>query len=164
MPDPYNVLFLCADNASRSIMAEALLNHKGRQRFKAYSAGEHPASAPRQEVLAELDAAGISREGLTCTPRDAFAEGRGAPEMDFVFVLCDTSAGEACSSMPDRPIAARWDIPDPSARKGGEDEVKRAFHEIFTLLDRRINLLLALQDSELKQMAGEQKSSEMKAA
>jgi arsenate reductase len=164
MPKAYNVLFLCPDNGSRSIFAEALLNHKGRDRFRAYSAAEKPASAPRQEIFAELKAAGISTEGLTCTHRDTFSQGHGAPDLDFVFVLCDTSGGEVCPGMPDHPITARWDIPDPVSAKGGTDEVKRAFHEVFTLLDRRINLLLALQDSELERMAIEQKGRDLKAA
>jgi arsenate reductase len=164
MPDPYSVLFLCSNDGSRSILAKALLNEKGRDRFRAYSGAKNPSSGSRQELIAELNAAGITTESLTRTDRDTLLEDRDTPDFDFVIVLCDTSSGEVCTSAHDHPVTANWDIADPAATKGGSNEVKHSFHEAFTLIDRRINLLLALQDSELQRMAMEQRQRRSKAA
>ena len=151
----YNVLFLCTGNSARSILAEALLNHKGKGRFTAYSAGSHPTGAPRPEALAELESAGIPAAGLRSKSWDEFAV-PDAPQIDFIFTVCDSAANETCPVWPGHPITAHWGIPDPAAVKGTPDEVARAFHEAFTILDRRINLLLALPLSELDAMAREE--------
>jgi arsenate reductase len=155
MPDHYNVLFLCTGNSARSIMAEALLNQKAKGRFTAYSAGSHPSGTPRPEALAELEKAGISTEGLRSKSWEEFAK-PGAPQIDFIFTVCDNAASEVCPVWPGHPTTAHWGIADPAAVKGRPDVIARAFHDAFTILDRRINLLLALPLSELDQLAREQ--------
>ena len=148
----YNVLFLCTGNSARSILAEALLNHKGRGNFTAYSAGRHPSGAPRPEALAQLSSAGISTEGLRSKSWDEFAD-PGAPQMNFVFTVCDNAANEACPYWPGQPMTAHWGIPDPAAVKGTPEEIARAFRDAFTVLDRRIGLFLALPLTTLDQFA-----------
>jgi arsenate reductase len=152
MPYPYNVLFLCTGNSARSIMAEALLNHKGKGCFTAYSAGSHPSGQPRPEALRQLEAAGISIDGLRSKSWDEFAV-PGAPRMDFVFTVCDNAANEACPYWPGQPMTAHWGIPDPAAVKGTRDEIARAFRDAFVVLDRRIMLLLSLPLNTLERLA-----------
>jgi arsenate reductase len=148
----YTVLFLCTGNSARSILAEALLNHKGRGVFTAYSAGSHPSGAPRPEALAQLAAAGISAAGLRSKSWDEFAV-PGAPHLDFVVTVCDNAANEVCPYWPGQPTTAHWGTPDPAAVKGTPDEIARAFRDAFTILDRRISLFLALPLATLDQLA-----------
>jgi arsenate reductase len=148
----YNVLFLCTGNSARSIMAEAILNHKGRGVFTAYSAGSHPSGAPRPEALKQIGSAGISTEGLRSKSWDEFTM-PGAPHLDFVFTVCDSAAKEVCPYWPGQPMTAHWGIPDPAAVKGTPEEIERAFHDAFVVLDRRIGLLLALPLPTLQQLA-----------
>ena len=155
MADHYNVLFLCTGNSARSIMAEALLNHKGLSRFTAYSAGSQPSGAPRPEAIAQLASAGIATDGLRSKSWDEFAA-PGAPHLDFIFTVCDNAANEVCPIWPGHPMTAHWGVPDPAPVQGTPEEIARAFHDAFTILDRRINLLLALPLSELDQLATEQ--------
>jgi arsenate reductase len=152
MSTHYNVLFLCTGNSARSIMAEAILNHKGRGAFTAYSAGSHPSGQPRPEALAQLHAVGIATDGLRSKYWDEFAA-PGAPHLDFVFTVCDNAANEACPFWPGQPMTAHWGIPDPAAVKGTPDEIARAFRNAFTVLDRRIGLFLALPLATLEQLA-----------
>ena len=139
----YSVLFLCTGNSARSIMAEAILNHKGEGRFTAYSAGSHPTGKPRPEALAQIESAGMPTTGLRSKSWDEFAAA-GAPKLDFVFTVCDNAAREQCPYWPGHPMTAHWGIPDPAAAHGSPEEIARAFHEAFVLLDRRIALFLAL--------------------
>ena len=148
----YNVLFLCTGNSARSILAEALLNHKGRGNFTAYSAGSHPSGAPRPEALAQLSSAGISTEGLRSKSWDEFAD-PGAPQMNFVFTVCDNAANEACPYWPGQPMTAHWGIPDPAAVQGTPEQIARAFNDAYVILDRRIGLFLALPLTTLDQFA-----------
>ena|ERR1035437_3433521 len=152
MPNHYNVLFLCTGNSARSIMAEALLNHKARGTFTAYSAGSHPSGTPRPEALAQLASAGISTAGLRSKSWDEFAA-PNAPHIDFIFTVCDNAANEICPIWPGHPMTAHWGIPDPAAVKGTPDEIARAFRDAFTILDRRIGLFLALPLATLEQLA-----------
>ena len=152
MPPHYNVLFLCTGNSARSILAEAILNHKSHGTFTAYSAGSHPSGAPRPEALAQLASAGISTEGLRSKSWDEFAA-PNAPQMNFIFTVCDNAANEVCPYWPGQPMTAHWGIPDPAAVKGTPDEITRAFREAFTILDRRISLFLALPLTTLSQLA-----------
>ncbi len=152
MPSPYNVLFLCTGNSARSIMAEAILNHKGRGRFRAYSAGSYPSGHPRPEALAQIASAGLSTEGLRSKSWDEFAAPH-APTMDFVFTVCDNAAREVCPVWPGQPMTAHWGIPDPAAAKGSPGEIARAFRDAFVILDRRIGLFLALPLSSLDRLA-----------
>ena len=152
MPDHYNVLFLCTGNSARSIMAEAILNHKGKGRFTAYSAGSHPTGTPRPEALKQLESVGISTEGLRSKSWDEFSA-PDAPHMDFVFTVCDNAANEACPFWPGQPMTAHWGIPDPAAVRGTPEEIDRAFHDAFLTLDRRITLFLSLPLATLQQIA-----------
>ena len=148
----YNILFLCTGNSARSIMAEAILNHKGKPAFTAYSAGSHPSGIPRPEALAQLASAGISTEGLRSKSWDEFAT-PGAPHLDFVFTVCDNAANEVCPYWPGQPMTAHWGIPDPVAVRGTPQEIARAFRDAFTILDRRISLFLALPLATLQQLS-----------
>jgi len=148
----YNVLFLCTGNSARSIMAEAILNHKGKPHFTAYSAGSHPSGAVRREALAQLERADISTEGLQSKSWDEFAK-PGAPKMDFVFTVCDNAAREACPFWPGQPMTAHWGIPDPASVAGSPEQIERAFRDAFMLLDRRISLFLSLPLSTLDRLA-----------
>jgi arsenate reductase len=139
----YNVLFLCTGNSARSIMAEGIMNSKGRPRFAAYSAGSHPSGIVRQEALKQLDSAHIPTEGFSSKSWEEFAK-PDAPRIDFVFTVCDSAAKEACPVWPGHPITAHWGTPDPAAVKGTEEEIQRAFRDAFFLLDRRITLFLNL--------------------
>jgi len=148
----FNVLFLCTGNSARSIMAEAILNHKARGRFTAYSAGSRPSGSPRPESLAQLASAGISIDGLRSKSWDEFST-PNAPQMNFVFTVCDNAAREACPFWPGQPTTAHWGIPDPAAVQGTPEEIARAFREAFVILDRRISLFLALPFATLDQLA-----------
>ena len=152
MPNRYNVLFLCTGNSARSIMAEAILNHKGRDRFIAFSAGSHPTGQPRPEALKQIESAGISTAALRSKSWDEFAA-PGAPKLDFVFTVCDNAANEQCPYWPGQPMTAHWGIPDPAAVKGTSEEIARAFHDAFVILDRRIGLFLSLPLGTLDQLA-----------
>jgi len=143
MPDPYNVLFLCTGNSARSIMAEGIMNFKGRPRFTAYSAGSHPTGTVRPEALSELRAAQIPTTGLRSKSWDEFSK-TDAPKMDFVFTVCDNAANEVCPVWPGHPTTAHWGIPEPAAVTGTKEEIQKAFRDAFFLLDRRIDLFLAL--------------------
>jgi len=151
MPPHYNVLFLCTGNSARSIMAEALLNRKAKGRFTAYSAGSHPLGAVRSEALHQLEAAGIAAKGLRSKSWDEFAT-PDAPAMDFVFTVCDNAAGEVCPLWPGHPITAHWGVADPVAAKGDAEAIARAWHDAFSILDRRISLFLALPLSTLEHL------------
>jgi arsenate reductase len=152
MSKHYNVLFLCTGNSARSIMAEALLNRKGKGNFTAYSAGSHPSGAPRPEALAQLQSAGISIEGLRSKSWGEFTA-PDAPHLDFVFTVCDNAAKEVCPYWPGQPMTAHWGIPDPAAAKGTPEEIARAFRDAFIVLDRRIGLFLSLPLATLQQLA-----------
>lgn len=139
----YNVLFLCTGNSARSVMAEALLNAKGKPRYAAYSAGSQPSGEVRPEALRELVAAGIPTDGLRSKSWDEFATPY-APTMDFIFTVCDNAANEVCPVWPGHPATAHWGIPDPAVTKGTDEEVHRAFRDALIRLDNRITLFLAL--------------------
>jgi arsenate reductase len=148
----YNVLFLCTGNSARSIMAEAILNHKGKGQFTAYSAGSHPSGSPRPEALDQLASAGISLAGLRSKSWDEFAA-PNAPAMNFVFTVCDNAAKEVCPYWPGQPLTAHWGIPDPAAVRGTPEEISRAFRDAFVILDRRIGLFFSLPLATLGQLA-----------
>jgi arsenate reductase len=152
MSKRYNVLFLCTGNSARSIMAEAILNRKGMPNFVGYSAGSHPAGAVRPEALKQIAGARISNEGFRSKSWDEFAK-PGAPQLDFVFTVCDNAANEVCPVWPGQPMTAHWGVPDPAAVKGSSEEIERAFREAFMILDRRISLFLCLPLSTLSQLA-----------
>jgi len=148
----YNVLFLCTGNSARSIMAEAILNFKGRPAFTACSAGSHPAGAVRPEALRQLERAHLPTIGLRSKSWDEFAQ-PGAPEMNFVFTVCDDAAKEVCPVWPGQPMTAHWGIRDPAAVQGTPEEIERAYRDAFLMLDRRIGLFLALPLATLDKLA-----------
>jgi arsenate reductase len=148
----YNVLFLCTGNSARSILAEAILNHRGGGRFKAFSAGSHPKGAVHPQALALLQRMGIPTEGLRSKPWDEFAQ-PGAPKLDFVFTVCDNAAGEVCPVWPGQPMTAHWGQADPAIVEGTELDKTNAFRDAFRMLERRILLFTSLPIASLDQMA-----------
>jgi arsenate reductase len=147
----YRVLFLCTDNAARSIMAEAILNQRGHGRFLAFSAGSHPASEVHPSALQQLQDSRLQTEGLRNKSWDEFTQ-PGAPPMDFVFTLCGEAAREPHPAWPGKPLLAVWDVPDPVAVQGSARNVSKAFHDAFMALDWRIGLLICLPIATLDRM------------
>jgi arsenate reductase len=143
MQTHYNVLFLCTGNSARSIMAEAIMNYKGRPNFTAYSAGSHPSGTVRQEAIAELQNAYLATDGLRSKSWEEFAK-PDAPKLDFVFTVCDNAAKEVCPTWPGQPLTAHWGVPDPAAVRGTAKEIERAYRDAFVTLERRIGLFLSL--------------------
>ena len=152
MAEIYNVLFLCTGNSARSILAEAILNHRGRGRFTAYSAGSHPGGKVNPHALRQLELSHLPTNGLRSKSWDEFAE-PGAPKMNFVFTVCDNAAKEVCPIWPGQPLTAHWGVADPAAVEGSMAHVERAFREAFVTLDRRIGLFLSLPMKSLDALA-----------
>ena len=152
MKNQYNVLFLCTGNSARSIMAEAILRRKGMPNFHAYSAGSHPAGRVNPEALRQMELAKLPTNGLRSKSWDEFAR-PGAPELDFVFTVCDNAAKEVCPVWPGQPMTAHWGVADPAAVAGTPEQITRAFREAFTILERRISLFLCLPLSSLDKLA-----------
>lgn len=152
MQRPYNVLFLCTGNSARSIMAEAILNHKGKPNFKAYSAGSVPTGSVRPEALKLIQNAHLPVNGLRSKSWDEFAK-PGGPKLDFVFTVCDKAAKEVCPIWPGQPMTAHWGVSDPAAVNGSKEAVEKAFRDAFMTLDRRIGLFLCLPLSSLDTLA-----------
>jgi arsenate reductase (thioredoxin) len=143
MKDHYNVLFLCTGNSARSIIAEAIMNARGKPTFTAHSAGSHPSGAVRPEALRQLEVSHIPSAGLRSKSWNEFAM-PDAPKMDFVFTVCDNARSEVCPVWPGQPMTAHWGVRDPAGVKGTAEEVQRAYRDVFFLLDRRISLFLSL--------------------
>ena len=152
MQGRYNILFLCTGNSARSIMAEAILNHKGRPTFTAYSAGSHASGVVRPEALKQIDLARLPTNGLRSKNWDEFAKPE-SPRMNFVFTVCDNAAKEVCPVWPGQPMTAHWGVADPAEVKGTTEQIEKAFREAFMVLDRRINLLLCLPLESLDSLA-----------
>ncbi len=133
-------------------MAEAILNHKGKPAFSAYSAGSHPSGVVRPEALEQLKDARIATDGLRCKSWDEFGR-PGAPEMQFVFTVCDNAAKDVCPVWPGHPVTAHWGVPDPAAVTGEPAEIERAFRQAFFILDWRISLFLSLPLATLDRLA-----------
>jgi arsenate reductase len=152
MQGHYNVLFLCTGNSARSIMAEAIMNRKGKPNFSAYSAGSFPGGKVHPEALKQLKSAHLSTEGLRSKSWEEFAR-PDAPRLDFVFTVCDNAAKEVCPIWPGQPMMAHWGIPDPAAVNGTPDQIEKAFRDAFFMLERRISLLLNLPLQSLDNLA-----------
>jgi len=148
---PFNVLFLCTGNSARSILAEAYLNAAGKGRFAAYSAGSHPAGAVNPFALELLQKNRIDAADLRSKSWDEFAR-PGAPDLDFVFTVCDNAAGEVCPIWPGQPMTAHWGIADPAAVQGSDDAKRRAFLRAFSELSTRINLFMSLPLGKLDRL------------
>jgi arsenate reductase len=148
----FNVLFLCTGNSARSIMAEVILNSKRNPHFTAYSAGSLPCGTVRPEALKQLRAANLPTEGARSKSWVEFSK-PDAPEMNFVFTVCDNAAKEVCPIWPGQPMTAHWGIPDPAAVAGTPEEIDRAFRDAFVTLSRRINLFVSLPLASLDSLA-----------
>lgn len=148
----YNVLFLCTGNSARSVLAETILNHLGKGRFKAYSAGSHPNGQVNPYAIKYLQQQGLPTEGLRSKSWDEFA-GADAPHFDFIITVCDNAAGEVCPVWPGKPTSGHWGIEDPAAVEGTDAEKLAAFSVAFALLNRRISLLINLPDAKLQAQA-----------
>jgi len=151
---PLNVLFLCTHNSARSILAEAILNHMGKGRFKAYSAGSSPREnqTPNPLALQTLERAGISTEGLRSKTWDMFAL-PDAPHMDLVITVCDNAAGEVCPFWPGQPATAHWGYADPSEVLGSDEVKLEAFRQTLHQIKRRLELFTSLPVASLSKMA-----------
>jgi arsenate reductase len=158
MPDPkdatrpLNVLFLCTGNSARSIMAETLLNHWGKDRFRAFSAGSHPTGRVHPLTVELLEKLKLPTAGLRSKSWDEFAA-PGAPELDFVFTVCDNAAGEVCPIWPGQPITAHWGFPDPAAFVGPETEKHQQLADVFRQIETRIKIFTALPLERLSRLA-----------
>ena len=148
----FNVLFICSGNSARSIMAEGLMTSLGRGRFKAYSAGSHPSGTVHPTALSTLAKLHLPSEGFRSKNWDEFAQ-PGAPELDFVFTVCDNAAGEICPIWPGQPMTAHWGVADPAAAQGSDEHKARAFMDAAVLLKRRIELMLSLPMNSLTGMS-----------
>lgn len=148
----YNVLFLCTGNSARSILGEAILNKDGEGRFRAYSAGSQPKGEVHPLAIKELDALGYSTENLASKSWDVFS-GPDAPQMDFIFTVCDNAAGEACPVWIGHPMTAHWGIEDPAAVEGNDAEKQRAFAQAARFLKNRITAFLSLPHATIDRMA-----------
>lgn len=148
----YNVLFLCTGNSARSILAEALVNHRGGGKFRGHSAGSHPRGEVHPIALELLQHMRVPAEGLRSKSWDEFAR-PGAPAMDFVFTVCDNAAGEVCPVWPGQPMTAHWGVEDPAAAQGSEAERWLAFRSAFRALEKRIELFVSLPIASLDRMA-----------
>ncbi len=139
---PRNVLFLCTGNSARSVLAECYLNHAGRGRFRAFSAGSRPTGRVNPFALELLRSKGIATDGVRSKSWDEFAA-PGAPAMDYIFTVCDNAAGETCPLWPGRPATGHWGVDDPAAVEGSDDDRRAAFERAFALLAARIDAFVA---------------------
>jgi len=144
----FNILFLCTGNTARSILAESILRRDGKGRFNAYSAGSHPKEAVNPLALKVLEAYDYPTDGLRSKSWDEFAK-PGAPNLDFVFTVCDSAAGEACPLWPGQPMTAHWGVEDPAAVEGTDIEKERAFVTAFKYLRNRISIFVSLPIASL---------------
>jgi len=159
---PLNVLFLCTHNTARSILAEALLNHIGKGKFKAFSAGSSPAEnkTPNPMAILTLESAGISAQGLSSKSWDVFAE-TNAPHMDLVITVCDNAAGEVCPYWPGQPATAHWGYADPSEATGSDSIKLEAFTQTLYQIKRRLEIFTSLPLSSLSKMALEKTARDL---
>ncbi|MEQ9258007.1 MAG: arsenate reductase ArsC [Roseovarius sp.] len=147
-----NVLFLCNGNSARSLMAEAILAREGMGRFHAFSAGAHPKPAPHPRTLALLGHLNHDVSALRSKSWDEFAEA-DAPQMDFVFTVCDRAAAETCPIWPGQPMSAHWGVPDPTETTGTEAEIALAFSDTYRMLRNRISIFVNLPMSQLDKLS-----------
>jgi len=157
---PFNVLFLCTGNSARSIMAEAILNSLGKDKFKAFSAGSHPTGKVNPFALEILEKNRLPTQGFRSKNWSEFSR-PGAPSMHFVFTVCDQAAAEPCPVWPEQPMTAHWGVHDPAAVEGPEEEKRKAFLKAYTELYRRIALFACLPFETLSHLALKEKLDEI---
>ncbi len=148
---PYNVLFLCTGNSARSILAEVILNTEGKGNFRGYSAGSFPKGQVNPHAIALLKSLDLPTTDLRSKSWDEFAAA-DAPQMDFVFTVCDDAAGETCPFWPGQPVTAHWGMPDPASVEGNDAQKERAFRDTFRMLNNRIRLFTALPFEKLDRL------------
>jgi protein-tyrosine-phosphatase len=148
----FNVLFLCTGNSARSILAEAILNREGKGKFVGYSAGSHPKGAVHPFAIDLLKKLNHPTDQLRSKSWDEFAT-PGAPEMDFVFTVCDSAASEVCPVWPGQPMTAHWGVPDPAAAEGSEAERRLAFADAYRQLNNRISIFTSLPIASLDRLS-----------
>ena len=148
----YNVLFLCTGNSARSILAEVQLKQLGGGKFRAFSAGSHPAGRVNPFAIDFLESNGLPTEGLRSKSWDEFAA-PGAPVMDYVLTVCDQAAGEQCPFWPGQPMSAHWGVPDPAAVEGTDEQKRRAFRDTAAIMRKRIELFTSLPVASLNRMS-----------
>lgn len=148
----FNVLFLCSGNSARSILAEAILNHTGKGRFRAFSAGSFPSGTVNPFALELLQKHALPVADLRSKSWDEFAQ-PDAPAIDFVFTVCDNAAGEVCPVWPGTPVTAHWGVEDPAAVQGSDDDKRKAFLTAYTQLQRRIALFISLPIDKLAKLS-----------
>ena len=153
---PFNVLFLCTGNSARSILAEATLNAMGKGRFKAWSAGSHPAGKVNPYAVELLQKNRLSTEDLRSKSWDEFARA-DAPALDFVFTVCDNAAGELCPVWPGQPMTAHWGVPDPAAVEGSDEAKRKAFFTAWNQLQHRISIFVSLPLDRLDRLSLKQR-------
>lgn len=156
----YNVLFLCTGNSARSILAEAILQREGLDRFRVFSAGSHPKGEVHPYALDLLKRQNHPVDGLRSKGWEEFAA-PGAPEMHFVFTVCDAAAAETCPVWPGQPMTAHWGVPDPAAAVGTEAERRLAFSEAYRMLNTRISIFVSLPLSAIDNLALKQRLAEL---
>ena len=159
MSGSYNILFLCTGNSARSILAEGLMNHRGKGRFRAFSAGSYPKGAVHPMAL-DLLTEVLPTDGMRSKSWNQFVT-PGAPQMDFIFTVCDQAAGEVCPIWLGNPMTAHWGVPDPAAAEGTEIERRRAFRDALRALEARIKLFVNLPLEKLDRMALKRKADEI---
>ncbi|ANN77893.1 arsenate reductase ArsC [Bordetella flabilis] len=148
----YNALFICTGNSARSILAEGLLNGLAQGRFRAYSAGSQPKGEVHALALATLEKLGMPATGYRSKSWDEFTL-PDAPQLDFIFTVCDNAAGEVCPIWPGKPMTAHWGVPDPAAVAGSDEDRLKAFQDAARVLKRRIELFLSLPMDRLDAMS-----------
>jgi arsenate reductase (thioredoxin) len=158
----YNVLFICTGNSARSILSEAMLNHLGHGRFRAFSAGSHPAGAVNPFTIATLEKLKLPTDGYRSKSWNEFVE-PGAPTFDFAITVCDNAAGEICPVWPGQPISAHWGVPDPAAVDGDSASKLQAFVGTALAMKRRIELFLSLPLARLDRMSLQQATRDIAA-
>jgi len=156
----YNVLFLCTGNSARSILAEAILEKLGQGRFRAYSAGSQPKGAVNPNTIRLLQGLGYDTSRFRSKSWTEFAR-PGAPELDFVFTVCDNAAGEACPVWPGQPMTAHWGIPDPAEAAGSEAQIAHAFNDAYRMLSQRIGIFTALPLASLDRLSLQRRLAEI---
>ncbi|MGI9301775.1 MAG: arsenate reductase ArsC [Gammaproteobacteria bacterium] len=156
----YNVLFLCTGNSARSIMAECILNRLGRRRFHTYSAGSHPAGRVHPFAVELLKRNNYRTDGLRSKDWNEFAQ-PDAPELDFVFTVCDNAANEVCPVWPGQPMSAHWGLPDPAAVEGADASRRAAFADAYRMLHQRIDIFINLPMSSIDRLSLQRRLDEI---
>jgi protein-tyrosine-phosphatase len=160
---PFNVLFLCTGNSCRSILAEAIMNRVGSGKFRAFSAGSHPSGEVNPQALALLKRMNHPVDGLRSKPWEEFSRTSNpdAPELDFVFTVCDNAAGEMCPIWPGQPMSAHWGLPDPAAFVGTDAETAVVFADTYRMLNNRISLFVNLPLRSLDKLSLQKRLNEI---